>query len=304
MNDDIARSQKSSETTAGAVGIIGVGIMGLAMARNLLKAGIAVLGFDPSETRRDALTAAGGSAVSSLKNLIEGSEIVILSLPSANALADTVFALAQIDIRDRVLLECSTLSLETKLAAHAALEGRGHIFLDCPISGTGAQAVSADLVMLASGERSGFDRCAPVFAVISKEQHFLGAFGNGTKMKLIANHLVTIHNASTAEAMVLGLKVGLEPAVVYNALRESAGSSRMFQVRGPLMRDSTFGQATVTVKTHVKDLGLISQLGLEADCPLPLFAAASQFYLAALAQGHELEDTASIYEVMKRAAGI
>ena len=152
------------------------------------------------------------------------------------------------------------MPLADKKAALGVLDGAGKILLDCPLSGTGAQAAVKDLVVFGSGDEAAFERSRPVFEGMSRVQRYLGAFGNGSIMKYIANLLVTIHNVSAAEAMVLGMKAGLDPAVIYDTLADSAGSSRMFQVRGPLMRDNHYDNATATIRTHLKDLSVISAL--------------------------------------------
>jgi putative dehydrogenase len=116
-----------------------------------------------------------------------------------------------------------------------AARWQGKILLDCPVSGTGAQAANKDLVAFASGNEAAFERCRQVLAGISRAQKYIGAFGNGSRMKFIANHLVTIHNLAAAEAIVLGEMAGLDPAPVFDVIGDSAGSSRMFQIRGPMM---------------------------------------------------------------------
>jgi 3-hydroxyisobutyrate dehydrogenase len=123
-------------------------------------------------------------------------------------------------------------------------------------------------------------------------------------MKYIANHLVTIHNAAAAEAMVLAMKAGLDPAVVYDTLRDSAGSSRMFQIRGPLMRDSVYEPATATVRTHLKDMSIIEGFASEVACALPVYSAAAQLYHAGNALGFSKLDTASVCAVLQIMNGV
>ena len=291
----------------GKIGMIGVGVMGFAMACNLRQAGFHVVGYDPAPGTGERLDEIGGSSVESPRLVAEACQTIILSLPSAKALADAVGGengLAAASARGTVAIECSTLPLADKRAALAVLEAAGKILLDCPLSGTGAQAVVKDLVVFGSGDEAAFERSRPVFEGMSRVQRYLGAFGNGSIMKYIANLLVTIHNVSAAEAMVLGMKAGLDPSVIYDTLADSAGSSRMFQVRGPLMRDNIYDNATATFRTHLKDLSVISGFAAELNCPTPLFAAAAQPYLAAVAQGREMQDTAAVCAVMEEMAGL
>jgi L-threonate 2-dehydrogenase len=291
----------------GKVGMIGVGVMGFAMARNLRQAGFDVVGYDPAPGVRERLVGVGGTAVEAPRLVAEACPTIILSLPSAKALADAVGGengLAAASARGTVAIECSTLPLADKRAAFAVLDGAGKILLDCPLSGTGAQATVKDLVVFGSGDEAAFERSRPVFEGMSRVQRYLGAFGNGSIMKYIANLLVTIHNVSAAEAMVLGMKAGLDPAVIYDTLADSAGSSRMSQVRGPLMRDNHYDNATATIRTHLKDLSVISSFATELNCPTPVFSAASQPYYAGAAQGREMQDTAAVCAVMEEMAGM
>lgn len=292
---------------AESVGMVGVGVMGFAMAGNLLKAGFAVVGFDPVPAALERLESIGGQAASSPREVAEACSIIILSLPSAAALAEVVgggSGLAAAARRDVVAIECSTLPLADKRAALAVMEGAGKVLLDCPLSGTGAQAVNRDLVVFGSGDEAAFARAQPVFEAMSRVQRYLGTFGNGSVMKYIANLLVTIHNVSTAEAMVLGLKAGLDPGLIYDTLADSAGTSRMFQVRGPLMRDAAYDAATFTIRTHLKDLSVIDSFLHDLNVPAPLYAAAAQAYYAGAAQGRELQDTAAVCAVLEGLAGL
>jgi putative dehydrogenase len=124
-----------------------------------------------------------------------------------------------------------------------------------------------------------------VLAGISRAQKYVGAFGNGSRMKFIANHLVTIHSLAAAEAIVLGEMAGLDPALVFDVIGDSAGSSRLFQIRGPMMVRGQYDEPTATMTTHLKDLDIIGKFAADLHCPTPLFATATQFYHAGVAQG-------------------
>lgn len=288
------------------VGILGIGIMGSAIAQNLIKAGFAVVGYDPSSAARDRFAAMGGQVKGSPKEVAEAAAIIFASLPNADALSEAIAGpdgVAGADGSGQIVIECSTLPLHAKRAAFAFLEASGKILLDCPLSGTGAQAATGDLVVLGSGDEDAFKRCASAFAPMSRRQCYLGPFGAGSIMKYIANHLVTIHNAAAAEAMLLGMKAGLDPALVYETLADSAGTSRMFQMRGPLMRDERYNQPTATIRTHLKDLSIISGFIAEVGCALPVYAAAEQLYLTGAALGFKERDTAAVCAVLERMHG-
>ena len=290
-----------------SVGMVGVGVMGFAMASNLRGAGFDIVGFDPVPAARERLAGIGAQSVASAREVAEACSTVILSLPSAKALAEAVGGdrgLAAASADGLVAIECSTLPLADKRDASDNLAAAGQILLDCPLSGTGAQAVVKDLVVFGSGDEAAFERCRPVFEGFSRVQRYLGGFGNGSVMKYLANLLVTIHNVSTAEAMVLGMKAGLDPSLIYDTLQDSAGASRMFQVRGPLMRDAAYDTPTFTIRTHLKDLSVIGDFVQDLNCPTPLFAAASQIYHAGAAQGRDMQDTAAVCAVLEALAGL
>lgn len=192
-----------------SVGMIGLGIMGSAMSANLVKAGFQVFGYDIAGARRSALRAAGGTPRASVAAAAARCEIVVSSLPSAAALASVAEQLAAAARRGSIVIETSTLPLEDKQAARARLARAGITLLDCPLSGTGAQARVKDLVVYASGPLPAYRRCRDVLEGFARAHRHVGAFGNGSRMKFVANLLVAIHNVAAAEAMVLGLKAGL-----------------------------------------------------------------------------------------------
>lgn len=292
---------------AGRVGIVGIGIMGTAMMRNLVADGFEVVGYDISGEAMARLAACGGIAAASPREVAEETGIVITSLPSVEAFEQATTGqggIASGNGTGQIVIECSTLPIDVKARAEAQLASRGKILLDCPVSGTGAQAARKDLVVFASGDEAAFARCRAVLAGISRAQKYVGAFGNGSRMKFIANHLVTIHNLSTAEALLLGEMAGLDPALVCDVIADSAGSSRMFQIRGPMMVAGRYDEPTATMKMHLKDIDIIGKFAADLHCPTPLFAAAVQFYHAAVAQGRAEQDTAAVCAVLERLAGI
>jgi len=295
------------EMMARRVGIIGIGIMGTAMMRNLVKNGFEVVGYDIAEVAMARLVENGGIAAASRRDVAEKAQILITSLPSVDAFEQVMTGqggVASSDGRGQIVIECSTLPIEVKAHGEVRLAAQGKILLDCPVSGTGAQAASGDLVVFASGNEVSFERCRQVLAGISRAQKYVGAFGNGSRMKFIANHLVTIHNLAAAEAIVLGEMAGLDPALVVDVIGDSAGSSRMFQIRGPMMVRGQYDEPTATMTTHLKDLDIIGKFAAELHCPTPLFATATQFYHSGVAQGRGGQDTGAVCAVLEQLAGI
>jgi putative dehydrogenase len=288
------------------VGIIGLGIMGSAMAGNLIKAGFDVVGYDIQREQRDALVADGGRAALSLGDVTENCSIIITSLPSIAAFDEVISGaggLVEVGDEGLIVIDTSTLPITAKQQGYDALVAANKILLDCPLSGTGAQARTRDLVVLGSGDREAFDTCGPILEGFARAHRYLGAFGNGSKMKFVANHLVNVHNVAAAEAMVLGMKAGLEPELIYETIKEGAGNSRIFELRAPMMVAGEYDDATMKIDVWQKDLTIISEFAAELEYPMPLFDAAVVPYRTAMEQGLGKKDTAAVCTVLEEAAG-
>jgi L-threonate 2-dehydrogenase len=290
----------------GPVGVIGLGIMGGAIARNLAAAGWHVVGYDIDADRCSQAAAAGVTLGTSPADVAASTPTILTSLPTASALGAVVHEIAGARLPPRLLVEVSTFTLGDKMAAERVLREAGHELLDCPLSGTGAQAKVKDLVVYASGSSAAIAELKPLFADFARQAHDLGAFGNGTKMKFVANLLVAIHNVATAEAFVLGMKAGLDPQQIFDLISVGAGSSRIFELRGPMMAQNRYDGDNVTMKVSVwqKDMAVIGDFARGLNCPTPLFSATMPIYAAAMSTGHAAHDTAAVCAVIEAMAGI
>jgi 3-hydroxyisobutyrate dehydrogenase-like beta-hydroxyacid dehydrogenase len=286
------------------VGIAGLGIMGGAFARNLVAAGWKVIGYDIDGKRVDEARAAGVEIAHSAAAVAETASDIITSLPTPRAALDTARLIAGASAQGRTVIETSTLSLDDKLEFQAILSKAGHTALDCPMSGTGAQAATKDLVVFASGDTPAIARLEPMFLAFARKVHDLGAYGNCSRMKFIANHLVAIHNVAAAEALVLAMKAGLDPHRVVEVIASGAGTSRMFELRAPMMARNEYLPATMRSSTWKKDMTVIGDFASGLACPTPLFDLSASLYTAALAMGHGAEDTAAVCAVLERMAGL
>lgn len=284
------------------VGMIGLGIMGSAMSASLIRAGFHVTGYDVVARRLKDHQKAGGTAARSCQGVADACEIMVTSLPSADALLETAKKLAESARAKQIVIETSTLPIPVKEEARKLLAARGVILLDCPLSGTGAQARAKDLVVYASGDRKAYRRASGVMDGFARAHYYVGPFGAGSKMKFVANLLVAIHNVAAAEAMVLGMKAGLDPAMVLKVVSDGAGNSRMLQVRGPMMVKGDYSDATMKVQIWQKDMTIIGDFARKLDCPTPLFLASAPIYTAAMAMGRNAEDTAAVCAVLEQMA--
>ena len=299
------RRQRRQGRSRGTVGQVGLGIMGGAFAKHLLANGYDVVGYDLSPAAVRAFAKAGGRAARSAADVAARTSILITSLPSEAAMEAAYFGKDGIAAGARpgsVVIEASTMTLELKERLRRGLARRKVHLLDCPISGTGAQAAAGDIAVYASGDRRAFNRCERVFAGFARSTYYCGEFGVGSKLKFVANLLVTIHNLSTAEAMVVGEKAGLDLGLLYRVIADGAGSSRMFQVRGPLMVKGRYLPAHMKSKIYQKDIDIIRAFVRKMRCPTPLFDGSLPFYTSALRQGWGMEDTAAIHAVLRKQA--
>jgi L-threonate 2-dehydrogenase len=286
------------------IGIIGLGIMGGAFARNLVAGGWKVIGYDIDAARNAEAKAAGVEIAHSAAAVAETAADIITSLPTARVVLDTAQLIAAADVPGRTVVEASTLSLDDKMAFKSILEKAGPTALDCPMSGTGAQAAVKDLVVYASGDPAAIARLEPTFLGFARKVYNLGAYGNGSKMKFVANHLVAIHNVAAAEAMVLAMKAGLDPRQTVEVISSGAGSSRVFELRAPMMAANTYLPATMRSTTWKKDLTVIGDFASDLGCPTPLFGLAATLHEATLASGHGAEDTAAVCATLEKMAGL
>jgi L-threonate 2-dehydrogenase len=295
---------RMAERNKGKVGVVGLGTMGGAYARHLAAAGWRVFGFDIAPPRRRAAARAGVELVADAPALADRSPVIITSLPSPEALDVTVAAVTHAELAPRTVIETSTLKLADKNRAELALRKAGHVMLDCPVSGTGAQAAAKDIVVYASGDTGTIARSRRLFADFARQSYDVGAFGNGSRMKYVANLLVTIHNVASAEAMVLGMKSGLDPKLIYDLISAGVGTSRIFEVRGPMMVRNDYDDVTMSVKLYQKDISVIEDHAQALGVPTPLFSASIPVYASAIAMGYGQQDTASVCAVLQTMAGV
>jgi|ERR1700733_5265020 len=301
----MSTNEESAHATQ--TGVIGLGIMGGAFARHLAAAGIRTSGYDLLPAVLDTFRSHGGHACSSPRAVAAAADIVITSLPHSAALEDALFGADGLVAAGRsglLVVETSTLSLEDKERVRGRLASEGIGMLDAPISGTGPQAQSKDIAIFASGGRAEFERARPVLSHFARSVRYVGVFGAGSKMKYIANLLVAIHIVGAAEAIVLGEKAGLDPAMLVEVLADSAATSRMLEVRGPSMATGDYAAPMMKVDVFQKDLDIIGNFAKQSRCPVPLFSSAAPFFTAVSAQGMGLQDTAAVVSVLRFLAGM
>ncbi|MGB9269921.1 MAG: NAD(P)-dependent oxidoreductase [Pseudolabrys sp.] len=296
----------AARKTKGTVGVIGLGIMGGAFAKNLVAAGWRVIGYDISAAKRREAKRAGVELVNDAAEVAAEAPIILTSLPKPQALMDTVQRIAAAKFKGKgqgkVVAEMSTFTISDKEKAERVLRKAGHIMIDCPVSGTGSQAKSRDLVFYASGDAKATARLRPVLMGFGRNVFNVGQFGNGSRMKYVANLLVAINNVASAEAMVLGMKAGLDPRMIVDLVTAGAGNSRVFELRAPMMAKGRYDDVTMKISVWDKDMQVIGDYARKIRVPTPIFNATKGIYVKAMKSGLGSRDTAAVCAVLEKMA--
>ena len=288
----------------GTVGVVGLGIMGGAFAKNLAASGWRVIGYDTSPARRREAARVGVEVANSAADVAAKAPVILTSLPKPSALIDTARKIAAAKLPRKVLVEMSTFTISDKERAERILRKAGHTTLDTPVSGTGAQAATRDLVFYASGDARAIKRVQPILQTFGRRAYDVGAFGNGSKIKYVANLLVAINNVATAEAMVLGMKAGLPAKLIFDLITAGAGNSRIFELRGPMMVKNDYKNVTMKIDVWDKDMQVIGDYARKIKVPTPMFDASKPVYLKAQKSGFGAQDTAAVCAVLEKMAKV
>jgi 3-hydroxyisobutyrate dehydrogenase-like beta-hydroxyacid dehydrogenase len=293
-----------AKKSKGTVGVIGLGIMGGAFAKNLARAGWRVVGYDISPARRREAARAGVVVARNAAAVAAAAPVILTSLPSPQALMDTVRKIAAAKITRVVLVEMGTFAIADKERAARVLAKAGHTMLDAPVSGTGSQAIARDLIFYASGGAALIKKLRPMFRDFGREVYDVGAFGNGSKIKYVANLLVAINNVATAEAMVLGMKAGLPAQLIFDLITPGAGNSRVFELRAPMMVKGNYKDVTMKIDIWDKDMQVIGGYARKIKVPTPMFDASKAVYIKAMKSGLGAQDTAAVCAVLEKQAKV
>ena len=287
------------------VGVIGLGPMGGNIAGNLLKNKFSVIGFDILPDRMAALDELGLEKAASVTEVAERADVLISSLPNAGALEIVVEGVLGHDKPGQILIECSTLTIEQKLAAHEKVTAGGMVFLDSPISATPPMLAKMMASIYVSGDESAYNSVQSVLKGFTATSFYVGDVGNGSRMKFLANYLVHVHVTAAAECIVMGQKAGLDPSLVYSVLKESAGSSKMFEIRGAMMAKSDYREGGGTMfAVYEKDASVITEFAASVQSPIDLYVSSRQKFNSAIALGLDHLDTSAVCKAIETAAGI
>jgi L-threonate 2-dehydrogenase len=287
------------------VGVIGLGPMGGNIAGNLLKNGFTVIGYDLDPDRMSALDDLGLQHGESATDVAQRADLLCSSLPNVSALQNVIEGVLQHPQPGQILVECSTLTVAQKLAAHEQLATGDKIFLDAPISGTPPMLAKMMASIYVSGDEGAYQSSISVLKGFTATNFYVGEVGNGSRMKFLANYLVHVHVAAAAECMVMGEKAGLDPELIHTVLKEGAGASKMFDIRGGMMAKSDYREGGGTMfDVYEKDASIITEFAASVKSPIDLYVSSRQKFNSAIALGLGHLDTSAICKAIEIAVGV
>ena len=282
------------------VGVIGLGAMGLGVARSLLRAGFAVHACDVRASVLEAFASEGGVACTSPAALADSCDILITVVVNAEQTEAVLFGeggAASALRPGSLVIACATVAPAYAVELGERLAERGILLLDAPLSGGAAKAASGEMTMMTSGTAEAYAKGETVLAAMAGKVYRLGdAPGQGSKVKIINQLLAGVHIAASAEAMALGLREGVDPEALYEVITHSAGNSWMFENRVPHILKADYTPLSA-VDIFVKDLGLVLDTARTSKFPLPLSATAHQMFMQASTAGYGREDDSAVIKI-------
>ncbi len=295
------------QSSANAIGIIGLGAMGAGIAGAMRACGLNVIGCDVSEQARRAFTAEGGRCVAHPHELAAECRIVVMVVVNAEQVETVLFGddgLAARLASRSLIVQCATVAPSYARDLGERLANHDLMMLDAPISGGAVKAKSGHLSVMASGCEAAFTMGSEALDAMAAQVYRLGdSPGVGSSVKLVNQHLAGVHIAAAAEAMALGIRMGIDPHTLYDVITHSAGNSWMFENRVPHILAGDYTPLSA-VDIFVKDLNLVHQTGRELTFAMPVAASALQQFTAASGAGLGKEDDAAVIKVYQRLSGL
>ena len=286
------------------ISVIGLGLMGAPISTLLMKAGYEVTGFDIIKKQMSNLVPLGLKPARSAKEAARGADLIILSLPHWNAVLEAVEGkdgVAAVAKRGQIVIDTSTSPPWESKTIGERLAKKGIEWMDVPISGSSAQARVGNMVFMAGGKKSVFERIKPVLDRIGKKTVYVGKNGDGAMLKLVVNHILYLNEAAAVEGMVLGLKAGLDPEIMFDVITSGAASSDLIMARGKDMLAGNF-EPKGPVVLAVKDLGFSLECAKKLGVVLPIGALYMQFLLKAQYNGWDRNDATVVMKIYQQLA--
>lgn len=288
------------------VGIIGLGIMGRPMAKNLVAGGFSVVGTDINPKFIDQAAQFGVVGAPTVAALAQQCDIIIALLPTPAASLEVSLGAAGIGTHARpgtLVLEMSSLSPVTAKEIHAGLHARSIAMMDAPVSGGEPKAIDGTLAIMAGGATQDFERARPVFAAMGTTITHVGEVGAGCMAKLANQIMVAVNIAGVAEALTLAAKAGVDPALVFEAVRHGFAASAVLDAKGPMMLDRNYTPGA-RMEIHSKDLANVLETAHTLAAPVPLTAQIMEMMQSLKANGLGQIDHSGLVRHFEMLAGV
>jgi len=288
------------------IGFIGLGIMGKPMSRNLLRAGYKLFVFNRSKGAVNELVAAGAHAAASPREVAEQAEIVITMLPNSPHVREVVLGEAGViegAAKGSVVIDMSSIAPLVSREIAAKLDEKGIEMLDAPVSGGELKAIDGTLSVMVGGKKEIFDKCCPVMKAMASSVVLVGSAGAGNVVKLANQVIVALNIAAMSEALVLATKAGVDPDLVYQAIRGGLAGSAVLDAKAPLIMDRKFNPG-FRIDLHIKDLNNVLETSHSIGVPLQLTASVMEIMQALKVDGLGDADHGSLVRYYEKMAGI
>jgi 3-hydroxyisobutyrate dehydrogenase len=303
----MAPNPQNPAAASGKITLIGLGSMGLGMARSLRRAGFDVTGYDVAPAAVETFAAEGGRGAKSLRDAVADAGVVVSVVVNATQTETVLFGdngIAAVLHPNAVFISSATMDPAITRRLAERLESTGRHYLDAPMSGGAAKANTGELTFMASGTPAAFAAARPALDAMAGKVYELGdAAGAGSAFKMINQLLAGVHIAAACEAITFAQKQGLDLQKVYDVITASAGNSWMFENRVPHVIAGDYKPLS-SIEIFVKDLGIVQDMARSARYPVPMAAAALQMYLAAAGVGMGHDDDSSLARVYAQLSGV
>lgn len=288
------------------VGFIGLGIMGKPMAKNLLKAGFPLMVYSRSKDSIEDLTKEGAFPALSPKEVAERSDVIITMLPDSPEVRDVILGENGVihGIKPGTLMiDMSSINPLVTIEIAKILQERGVKMLDAPVSGGEMGAIQGTLAIMIGGDEKGFNACIDIFEAMGKTIVRVGDIGAGGFTKLVNQIIVALNIAAVGEAFTLGVKAGLDPQIIYEAIRGGLAGSHVLDAKAPKIFERNF-KPGFKIRLHHKDLNNALSTGRDLGVPLPLTSIIQQIIISLMAEGRAEEDHSAIATFFEESAKV
>lgn len=286
---------------SGTVALIGMGLLGSALAENLIRAGFTVRGYDTAPDRMRQHAARGGHVAASSADAARGASVVMTCLMTADIVREALLGpggALEAAADGVVVIDNSTIHPDASAALAADLGRRGIAMLDAPVGGSSGQARRREAPVVVGGDPETFARSRPFLDAIAQRVHYMGPNGSGARAKLVINLVLGLNRLALAEGLLFGLCQGLDGKALLAVLKDSAAYSRAMDIKGARMLEGHF-EPEGKLAQHLKDVELMLEVGHTAGAPLLATALHRQLLIAGVAAGLSERDNSSIISVLR-----